>query len=66
MKEVRQRHMLYVFTHVWNLKYKTNEYNKTESLTDVEIKQMVTSGKKEERRGKIGVGAKKHKLLCIK
>ena len=29
-KSDRQRQILYVFTYVWNLKNKTNEYDKTE------------------------------------
>lgn len=39
-----------------------NEYNETETDTDT----VVTSGKRERRKGKLGVGIKRHKLLCIK
>ena len=37
-------------------KNKTNVFNKTNRLTDTENKPGVTSGEKEARRGKIGVG----------
>ena len=33
----------------------TNEWNKTERLIDIEDKLVVTSGEREEQRGKIGV-----------
>ena len=46
--------MLYIITYMWNLKNKTNEYNKTETDSDIENKLVVTSGESEEKRGKKG------------
>ena len=46
-------------TYMWNLnlkKKKTNEYNKTETDSDIENKLVVTSGEREGRRGKIWGG----------
>ena len=45
---------LYVFTYIWNLKIKTNEYsNQKQTYKD---KLVVTNGKREEVRGKTGIG----------
>ena len=42
---------------MWNLKIQqTSEYNNKEADTDIESKLVVTSGEREGRRGKIGVG----------
>ena len=50
-----ERQILYVIGYMWNLKNKTNVYNKKESrLTDTENKLVVTSGEREVRRGNIG------------
>lgn len=32
-KRVKVRQMMYVFTYMWMLKYKTSEYNKTEIVS---------------------------------
>ena len=40
---------------MWNLKNKTNIYNKTEKDTDIENKLLVTSEEREEERGKTEV-----------
>ena len=44
-------------------KSKTNEYRSR--LTDIENKPVFTRGEREEG-GRIGVGIKRHKLVCIK
>ena len=47
----------YVFTYMWKLKNKMNEYNKTENrLTDTENKLVVTSGERGGHRTNTGEG----------
>ena len=43
---------MYVITHMWSLRNKTNEYNKTE--TDTENKLVVSNGYREGRGTKWG------------
>ena len=47
-KSDRERQMLCYFTYIWNLKNKTNKYNKTETVTDTENK---TVARKEAAGG---------------
>ena len=58
MKFIRERQTLYIITYIWNLNMKyTSEFNKKEAgPVDIENKLVVTSGKGERVRGKIGVG----------
>ena len=47
-KSGRERQISYDITYLWNLKYDTNELiYKTETLTDIENKLMVTKGERE-------------------
>ena len=51
----RERQIIYVITHIWNLK----KYNKLMNITKSrlrETKLVVTSGEREGGRGKIPVG----------
>ena len=41
---------------MWNLKNKTSEYSKTETDPYMESKLAVTSGEREEQKGKIDGG----------
>ena len=38
----KERQILYVFTDLWNLKHKTNKYNKTETDSNTENKLVVS------------------------
>ena len=47
----RQRQMLYVFTYMWNLKNKRNEYSKTNKFTDLGNKLVGISLEREAVAG---------------
>ena len=51
---------------MWNLKNKTNEYNKKETDSQIENKLVVASREREGGRGKMGQRIKRYKLPCIK
>ena len=51
-----KRQILPVIIYMWNLKYKTSEYSKTETDSDMHSKLAVTSEEREGQRGKIDGG----------
>ena len=52
---------------MWNLKNNTNDYIcKTNRLTDIEDKLVVSKGERERGREKLGYGIERYKLVCIK
>ena len=52
--EIREKQILYII-YMWNIKNKTNKYNKKDSQT-VENKLVVTNGKRAGGSGKTGAG----------
>ena len=52
--EIREKQILYII-YTWNIKNKTNKYNKKDSQT-VENKLVVTNGKRAGGSGKTGAG----------
>ena len=62
-----KRQILYDITYMWNLKNNTNDYIcKTNRLTDIENKPVVSKGEREKGREKLGYGIERYKLVCIK
>ena len=52
---------------MWNLKNNTNDYIcKTNRLTDIENKPVVSKGERERGREKLGYGIERYKLVRIK
>ena len=62
--EIREKQILYII-YTWNIKNKTNKYNKKD-LQTVENKLVVTNGRGQGAVARQGQGIKKYKLLCIK
>lgn len=60
-----KRQILSVIICMWNLKNKTSEYSKTETDPYMESKLAVTSGEREEQKGKIDGGdLEKQTSMC--
>ena len=67
-KSHRERHILYDFTYMLNLKNKRNEQTKQNrnKLMDTENKLAVARREKDERKNEIGKDNKKYKISAIK
>ena len=51
---------------MWDLKINEGIKQNRNRFTVIENKLVVTRREREEGRGKMGYGVKRHKLLCIK